>query len=235
MKNRRILIIEDDKDIHELIKYHLTREGYDVISLFDGDQAIETVEKFKPHLVILDVMLPVRDGLDICRLIKANPALKDVLIIMLTAKSDDTDTIIGLQLGADEYMGKPFSPKVLMARIKALLRRFDELQLTQGIHAQLLTYGELCLDKQKRKVTYQSVNIDLTTVEFDILFFLCQHPGRVFTREELLDNVWKEGKFIIDRAVDVHIRSLRKKLGSGEHLIETVRGVGYRIKELEES
>ena len=231
MAKKRILIVEDDRDISELIRYNLEREGYDVSALFEGDGAFDHVSKRKPDLVLLDLMLPGTDGIEICRLIKNEDKTKDTPIIMLTAKGEESDVVVGLHMGADDYITKPFSPKVLTARVKAVLRRTTQnLSAAAGPARQ---YGQLSIDIPKHKVVYAGKTVDLTSIEFDILEFLSRSPGRVYTREQMLDNVWKEGKFIVDRAVDVHIRGLRKKLGRGDDCIETVRGVGYRFKDVE--
>ena len=227
---KRILVVEDDRDISELIRYNLGRDGYDVSVVFDGVQAFDYASKIKPDLIVLDLMLPGQDGLDVCRQLKADDDLKSIPVIMLTAKSEEADVIVGLQMGADDYITKPFSPKVLAARVKAIMRRFRKTEILSGLDHQRV-YGHLTIDLLKRKVAYQDHPVALTATEFDILEFLSRSPGRVYTREQILDNVWKEGKFIIDRAVDVHVRGLRKKLGEGQCYIETVRSTGYRFKE----
>ncbi len=231
MVQKRVLVVEDDRDISELIRYNLVREGYEVFVVFDGDQAVENVVKMKPELVILDLMLPGTDGLDICRQIKSADELKDIPVIMLTAKSEEADVVVGLQLGADDYIAKPFSPKVLLARIKAVMRRTSKADAPVAKNRR--EYGLLVIDLLKHKVTYKGELVVLTAIEFDILEFLSRAPGRVYSREQILEGVWKDGKFIIDRAVDVHIRALRKKLGEGDGLIETVRGTGYCFKDIE--
>ena len=231
MAKKKILIIEDDRDISELIRYNLEREGYDVSALFEGSGAFDHVSKRRPDLVLLDLMLPGTDGIEICRMIKSEDKTKNIPVIMLTAKGEESDVVVGLQMGADDYMTKPFSPKVLVARVKAVLRRTTQAPASAG--GPTRQYGHLSIDIPKHKVTYVGKAVDLTSIEFDILEFLSRSPGRVYTREQMLDNVWKEGKFIVDRAVDVHIRGLRKKLGRGDDCIETVRGVGYRFKDVE--
>ncbi|MBI4308707.1 MAG: response regulator transcription factor [Candidatus Omnitrophica bacterium] len=228
---KRILVIEDDRDISELICYNLARDGYDVSLVFDGLQAFDFAAKIRPDLIILDLMLPGMDGLDICRQLKSDDQLKSIPVIMLTAKSEEADMIVGLQMGADDYIAKPFSPRVLAARIKAMMRRYYKAEpLNAADHERV--YGDLTIDLLKRKVTYQGNSLEFTAMEFNILEFLSRSPGRVYTREQILDVVWKDGKFIVDRAVDVHVRGLRKKLGKARHYIETVRGTGYRFKEI---
>lgn len=232
MAKKKILVIEDDRDISELITYNLERDGYDVACLFEGGQAIDYARKRMPELIILDIMLPEVDGIEICRLLKSDEATKKIPIIMLTAKSEESDVVVGLQMGADDYITKPFSPKVLLARIKAILRRSAD-PANASIENNSRQFGDLCIDLLKHKVSYKKQSIELTSIEFDILEFLSRYPGRVYDREQILDNVWKEGKFIVDRAVDVHIRGLRKKLDKAEYYIETVRGVGYRFKDVD--
>ncbi len=231
MAKAKILIIEDEKDIIELVRYNLEREGYHVISAASGEEALEIISKETPELVLLDLMLPGIDGLETCRIIKQDPKSSKIPIIFLTAKSEEADVVVGLQLGADDYITKPFSPKVLNARIKAVMRRLSEKAMPDQVRA----IGFLKIDLPKHKITYKDRSIDLTTIEFNILEFLSRYPGRVFSRDQIMDKVWKDGKYIVDRAVDVHIRALRKKLDDAADLIETVRGVGYRFKELEDS
>ena len=230
MSKPRILIVEDEKDILELVKYNLEKEGYLVSMALSAEEAFKILEKESVQLILLDLMLPGVDGLETCRIIKQDPKTKNIPIIMLTAKSEESDVVVGLQLGADDYVTKPFSPKVLLARIKAVVRRLAAKQIPDDGRE----IGGLKIDIAKHKVTYKNQLIELTTIEFNILEFLSRHPGRVFNRDQIMDGVWKEGRFIVDRAVDVHIRGLRKKLGKAAELIETVRGVGYRFKDLEE-
>jgi two-component system phosphate regulon response regulator PhoB len=233
MPKKKILVIEDDRDISELITYNLEREGYEIACLYDGGQAVDFVRKRKPEIIILDLMLPEVDGLEICRQLKSDAGTKHIPIVMLTAKSEEADVVVGLQMGADDYIPKPFSPKVLVARIKAISRRMTDLQVSSAPAKNVRSFGDFNIDLLKHKISYKSQEIKLTSIEFDIVEFLSRSPGRVWTREQILDNVWKEGKFIIDRAVDVHVRGLRKKMGNADIYIETVRGVGYRFKDVE--
>jgi len=232
MSKRKILIVEDDRDINELIRYNLEREGFDVLSLYDGGQVVDIALTRKPDLILLDLMLPLRDGIDVCRELKSQIDTKKIPVIMITAKGTESDMVIGLSMGADDYIPKPFSPQVLVARIKAIFRRSDTSKETLNL-PEVRQWEDLVLDLPKHKVISKNHSIHLTSIEFDILEFLSRAPGRVFSREQILDGVWKEGKFIVDRAVDVHIRGLRKKLGPAQDFIETVRGVGYRFKESE--
>ncbi len=232
MAKKRILVVEDDKDINELIRYNLEREGFEVLSLFDGEQVFDMASSRKPDLVLLDLMLPQCDGLEVCRQLKEDSKTKKIPIIMITAKGTEADIVIGLSLGADDYLPKPFSPGVLLARIKAVFRRSDGSQEEVAVQ-ESRQWGALILDIPKHKVTFRNNPIELTTIEFGILEFISRSPGRVFSREQILDGVWKEGKFIVDRAVDVHVRGLRKKLGPAQDYVETVRGIGYRFKDVE--
>lgn len=226
----RVAVIEDDRDINELITYNLQKEGFEVIRSLDGGQGLFLIQKEKPELVILDLMLPGMDGLEICRALKQDERTKNIPIIMVTAKGEESDVVIGLQLGADDYITKPFSVKVLLARVKTIFRRERQAHTAQSIQS-VRSFGRITIDLLKHKVVVDGKNIFLTAIEFAILEFLSRSPGRVYSRDQILDNVWKDGKFIIDRAVDVHVRGLRKKLQNGADSIETVRGVGYRFKE----
>jgi two-component system alkaline phosphatase synthesis response regulator PhoP len=233
MAKKKILVVEDDRDISELITYNLEREGYEIACLYDGSQVIDFVHKRKPELIILDLMLPEVDGIEICRTLKSEAETKNIPIVMLTAKSEEADVVVGLQMGADDYIPKPFSPKVLVARIKAITRRTADIQLSSSLADNVRSFGDFKIDLLKHKISFKNREVKLTSIEFDIVEFLSRSPGRVWSREQILDNVWKEGKFIIDRAVDVHVRGLRKKLGVADNYIETVRGVGYRFKDVE--
>ena len=233
MVKKKILVVEDDRDISELITYNLEREGYDIACLYDGSQAVDFVKKRKPELIILDLMLPEVDGIEICRALKSDATTKHIPIIMLTAKGEEADVVVGLQMGADDYIPKPFSPRVLVARIKAILRRMSDLQKSFIATEDVRAWGDLNIDLLKHKILFKGQEVKLTAIEFNIVEFLSRSPGRVWSRQQILDNVWEEGKFIIDRAVDVHVRGLRKKLGQADDYIETVRGVGYRFKEIE--
>ncbi len=227
---RKIAVIEDDRDINELIAYNLEREGYGVIRSLDGGQGLFLIQKERPDLVLLDLMLPGMDGLEVCQALKQSDATKDIPIIMITAKSEESDVVVGLQMGADDYITKPFSTKVLLARIKAVFRRGKQTK-SSGTSQSIRDFGTLVMDLPKYKVTVDGQTVGLTAIEFAILEFLSRSPGRVYTRDQILDNVWKDGKFIVDRAVDVHVRGLRKKLGDAADYVETVRGVGYRFKD----
>ncbi|MGQ9465273.1 MAG: response regulator [bacterium] len=216
-----IVIIEDDTAILDLIKYNLEKNGYSTQGFTSGYDGLNYILKHPPALLILDLMLPDIDGLEICKELKNNQRTKNLPIIILTAKGEEIDRILGLELGADDYIVKPFSPRELIARIKAILRRQHE-QMTEEI----LNFKNLTLDKTRHKVFLDDREIFLTATEFKILFTLLKNPGRVFTRNNLLDAL---DKLILDRNIDVHITKLRKKLGSAGDYIKTIRGVGYKL------
>ena len=224
---RHIFIVEDDEDILGMIAYNLQKEGYRVSSLTSGQDAAASVRQALPDLVVLDIMLPNTDGLDILRALRAEPMTGDVPVIMLTAKSREADRVVGLELGADDYMVKPFSPRELLARIKAVLRRTGQPQAGDVIRA-----GEMAIDRRKQKVTVSGREVALTSTEFRILELLAQHPGEVFSRERILDMVFGYSTDAYERTVDTHVKTLRKKLGPARELVETVRGSGYRMREI---
>ena len=233
MPKKKILVVEDDRNISKLIVYNLQSENYDTDCLYDGSHVVEFVRTAKPDLIVLDLMLPEVDGLEICHTLKNDKATKSIPIIMLTAKGEEMDMVVGLQMGADDYIPKPFSPRVLVARIKAMLRRMSDFQQSSLSAEDVRTFGDFNIDLLKHKILFKGQEVRLTAIEFNIVEFLSRRPGRVWSRQQILDNVWEEGKFIIDRAVDVHVRGLRKKLGQADDYIETVRGVGYRFKDIE--
>lgn len=227
MTKKKILVVDDEKDILKLLEYNLEKEEYRVFKAMTGEEALESVKKEVPDLIILDLMLPGLDGLEVCKILKKDTRTGLIPIVMLTAKGEESDIIVGLELGADDYIAKPFSPKVLIARVKAVLRRFEEKLRPKEV----IQIGGLIIDIPKHKVTVKGKPVELTTTEFNLLKCLASNPGRVFTRDQLLNNAWGEETFIVDRAVDVHIRRLRKKLGASSGLIVTVRGIGYKFKE----
>ncbi len=229
MPKEKILVVDDERDINELVQYNLEKEGFNVVQAFDGTEAFKAAKDELPSLIVLDLMLPEMDGLEVCRLLKQESKTRNIPIIMLTAKGEESDILVGLKMGADDYVTKPFSPKILTARIKTILRRAKEKESVSDVRS----LNGLFIDKIKHRVTYKDKEVVLTTIEFNILEFLSRSPGRVFSRDQIMDGAWKEGKYIVDRAVDVHIRSLRVKLGKAAHLIETIRGIGYRFKDLE--
>ena len=222
----RILIIEDDLDILELVEYNLEREGYEVLTARDGREGFSKVKSSTPDLVLLDLMLPGLDGLEICKMIRKDEELMDTPIIMLTAKSEESDIVIGLELGADDYMPKPFSPKQLVARVKSLLRRTQKNK--SEARGDKIKEGPLEIYKDRHEVYLDGSPMSLTLAEYKLLVAIVSKPGVVFSREELLDSVSGKNTYVVDRNVDVHIRSIRKKFGDRAKHISTVRGVGYK-------
>lgn len=225
MKKTKILLIEDEEDIAALIELQAEISGYKLITEVDGLNGFLAVVREKPDLVILDIMLPGQSGLDVCRKIKTNPELKGIPVVMISAKGEEIDVILGLELGADDYVTKPFSPKVLFSRIRAVLRRGAEAEKPQ----QTITFGHFSMDVEKYQLRKKDKSITLTLSEFGILRRLLMSRGQVLTRNQLLDDIQNNEAFVVDRNIDVHIASLRKKLGPNFNYIETVRGVGYRF------
>ena len=230
MQKPKLLLIEDEEDIAALIKLQAEISGYKLHVEVDGLNGLLAVEREKPDLVILDIMLPGQSGLDVCRKLKNSPNTKDIPVIMISAKSEELDVVLGLELGADDYVTKPFSPKILFSRIRAVLRRGKEPEKGPKI----IEFGPFSLDTESYQVKKRDKQISLTLSEFGILRRLVSHRGKVLTRNQLLDDVQNEEAFIVDRNIDVHIASLRKKLGPNFKWIETVRGVGYRFKDDED-
>jgi two-component system, OmpR family, alkaline phosphatase synthesis response regulator PhoP len=221
-----ILIIEDDRDIVETLEYNLKKEGFKVAKAYDGAAGLKAAEEKHPSLIILDLMLPIFDGLEVCRRIKKNPKTANIPVIMLTAKGTETDKVVGLEVGADDYLTKPFSNKELIARIKAVLRRFEK---PAAAPSNILKFKDLEIDSDQHIVTAGGKAVDLTAKEFQLLRYLAENKGRVFSRDRLLDSVWGIDVAIETRTVDVHLRRLREKLGkAGKHLV-TLRGVGYKF------
>lgn len=231
MEKATILVVEDEEDILELVRYNLAKEGYQVKTAQSGEQALQFVESEVPDLVLLDLMLPGVDGIEVCRWIKSDSAARHIPVIMLTAKSEETDIVVGLELGADDYITKPFSPRVLLARVKAVLRRRGIQNL--GDQAKTIRCGNLVIYPDRFEVRVEGQQIELTATEFRILLLLFRHPGLAFSRYQIVDAARGDDYPVTDRSVDVHIASLRRKLGSSGHLIETVRGVGYKLKGIE--
>jgi DNA-binding response OmpR family regulator len=230
-QKKRILLIEDEEDIAALIKLHAELNGYKLHVEVDGINGFRAVEREKPDLVILDVMLPGQNGFDVCRKIKNSADLKNIPIVMLTAKDDEIDIVLGLELGADDFVSKPFSPKVLFSRIKAILRRGKEAEKVN----KNISFGDYQLDVERYILKKGEKPITITLSEFGILKRLLSQKGKVLTRNQLLDDVHNDDSLIVDRNIDVHIAALRKKLGPEFNWIETVRGVGYRFKDEFES
>ena len=229
MARETILIVEDERDISEMIEYNLQKEGYETICVSSGEEAVQAAKKKNPDLVILDIMLPGIDGFETCKKLKSSEITSPIPIIMLTAKSREADKVVGLEIGADDYMTKPFSPRELTARIKAVLRRGESVFLNKKI-----VKGILSIDSVKHKVLVKGKEILLTHTEFKLLEFMAKRPGIVLSRDKLLDGVFGYDSAVYDRTIDTHIKSLRKKLGLARDYVETVRGVGYRFAETEE-
>lgn len=228
MSQAKILIVEDEEDVLELIRYNLEKNGYLTESALDGRKALAKTRSKAPDLILLDLMLPEVDGLEVCRTVKNDPATAGIPVIMLTAKGTEADIVAGLEMGADDYITKPFSPRVLMARVKAVLRRND---MPADSDKTTLRIHEIEIDPGRHKVTVLGKPVSLTMTEFSLLRFLAARPGWVFTRYQIVDAVHGTDYPVTDRSVDVQVVGLRKKLGRAGKYIETVRGVGYRFQE----
>jgi two-component system phosphate regulon response regulator PhoB len=231
MAKGKVLIIEDDRSLAEVLSYNLQQVGYDVLLAHDGQDGLSQAQLKSPDLIILDLMLPVVDGLDVCRMLRSDAATRDIAIIMLTAKAEETDELIGFSLGADDYVTKPFSVKVLLERIKAVRRR----RAAPESHEDVVVRQGISVDRRRHQAMAQNRPLQLTRTEFRLLETLIRQPGRVFQRSELIDAALGEDTMVMERTIDVHIRALRRKLGGSADVIETVRGVGYRFRESEES
>ena len=227
MAKQTVLIIEDEPDLQEILTYNLESIGY-VVHVFDhGTRGLEAVQRLVPDIILLDVMLPGMDGLEICRHLRSNNSTKRIPIVMLTAKSEEVDQLVGFQMGADDYVTKPFKMRVLVERIKSLLRRANQ---PLDDDSQVLSSNGIVLDRLQFRVTIDGEFVTLTPTEFDLLWQLMEHPGRAYKRYDLMDAVMGDDTVVLERTIDVHIRALRKKLGGKADLIETVRGIGYRLK-----
>ncbi|MGH7232383.1 MAG: response regulator transcription factor [Nitrospiraceae bacterium] len=226
---KKILIVEDEKDILDLVKLYLEKEGYRISTAVTGLDGLKLVKAEHPDLVVLDLMLAEMDGLEVCKRIRATPEIAMTPIVMLTAKAEESDTIVGLELGADDYVTKPFSPKALVARVKALFRR---LERTQEGPARLV-YGSIAMDLARHEVTAGGHEVPLTAKEFGLLEHLLRHPGRVLTRDTLLNSVWGYDYYGTTRTVDVHIRRLKQKLPPLNDAIVSIKSLGYKLKEPE--
>jgi two-component system phosphate regulon response regulator PhoB len=223
---KHILVIEDERDIAELVRYNLEREGYQVSWAASGEEGFELAKREVPHLILLDLMLPGADGFDICRALRGEIRTRAIPIIIVTAKGQEPDMVAGLEIGADDYITKPFSPRVLVARVKTVLRRGDTVEESRAA----VRIGKLIVDPDRFEVSVADEPVELTRTEFKLLHFLSQRPGRVFSREQIIDSVHGTDCAVTDRAIDVQLVSLRKKLGECAAYLETVRGVGYRFK-----
>jgi len=228
-RDTAILIVEDEQDLLELLRYNLAREGYQVATTPTGEEAIRMLRNDPPDLVLLDIMLPGMDGLEVCRAVKARESTANVPVIMLTAKGEEVDIVRGLELGADDYMTKPFSPRVLLARIRAVLRRSAE-EKTVGSQ-RVINAGSIVIDPDRHEVRVEDEPVELTATEFKLISLLASKPGRVFTRQQIIESIHDGFAAVTDRSVDVQVVSLRRKLGSMGKNVETVRGVGYRFRD----
>ncbi len=222
-----ILVVEDNRSLAEVLEYNLRQEGYDTLVAQSGQEGLNQARARLPQLLVLDLMLPVIDGLEVCRRLRADPHTREILVLMLTAKAEETDEVAGFNVGADDYVTKPFSVKVLLERIRALMRRRRGQVDTGDV---LVSQGVL-LDRDRHRVTAGSELLDLTPSEFSLLEALLRQPGRVFSRSELIDSALGGDSLVLERTIDVHIRALRKKMGTHANLVETVRGVGYRFRD----
>jgi two-component system, OmpR family, alkaline phosphatase synthesis response regulator PhoP len=225
---KRVMVVDDEPDIVELIRYNLSREGYDVITARNGKEALEKLGTI-PDLIILDLMMPVMDGLETCKRLKAEPRTARIPVLFLTARSGEVDEVLALEIGADDYIRKPITPRKLAARVKALFRRFEQGSVVPG-EEPLIKLGRLEISRTNRTVRLGSREIFFPRKEFEILALLTGSPGKVFSREMLLDQVWGNDVVVIDRTIDVHIRKIREKLGDDAERIETLKGVGYRFR-----
>lgn len=228
----KILLVDDEKDIVEFLQYNLLQEGFDVITAYNGMEALKKLPE-NPDLVILDIMMPQLNGYDVCKKIRSLPEYRQTPVIFLTAKSSEVDEIRGLEIGANDFIQKPISPKKLIARVKANLRK-DVKKSEEKVFPTLVTVGPLIIDRNKYIVSIDGKEKIFPRKEFELLFYLANHPGKVCDRDTLLKDVWGLDVYVVDRTVDVHIRKIREKLGKHSDLIETVKGIGYKFKTMEQ-
>jgi two-component system phosphate regulon response regulator PhoB len=228
MVKTKILVVEDEEDILELVAYNLGKDGYVVSRAMSGEEALRKANADQPGLIVLDLMLPEIDGLEVCRRLKRDPRTQHVPVIMVTAKGEEADIVAGLELGADDYLTKPFSPRVLLARVRAVLRRRDR---TEAGPSDVIKFQNLTIHPGRREVLVDDVAVELTFTEFGVLHVLARRPGWVFTRYQMVDAIRGEHYAVTERAVDVQIVGLRRKLGAAGEFIKTVRGVGYKLQE----
>ncbi len=230
MSATKVVVIEDEPDILELIEYNLRREGFEVATATSGRAGLSVIGREKPDIVLLDLLLPGLDGLDVCRRLRAVESTRDLPVIMVTARGEESDVVLGLGVGADDYIHKPFSPRELIARVRAVLRRGP---MRVGNPDRRVVHGPLVIDPVKHRIKVEGRRLEFTPTEFRLLQFLASHPGRVFTRGQLLDRAVGDRAVVIDRNIDVHVRAVRKKLGPHRGLIRTVRGIGYCFRDEE--
>ena len=223
-KSQKILIVDDEQDILELLKYNLSKEGYDVKIAQDGMKAVDIAKTFLPDLILLDIMMPKQDGVETCRQIREMPEMQNTFIVFLTARSEEYSEVAAFEMGADDYITKPIKPRALTSRINALFRRDSKKKK----EASKITIGDLTIDRSSYTVTAKDDKIILPKKEFELLYFLAQNPGKVFSRDDLLQNIWGSDVYVLARTVDVHVRKVREKIGDG--YISTVKGVGYKFE-----
>jgi two-component system, OmpR family, alkaline phosphatase synthesis response regulator PhoP len=221
---KKVLIADDEPDILEIIQFNLQTEGYEVITAKNGDEALDLAKKHQPNLIILDVMMPYKNGIEVCNILRSQPAFQQTLIIFLSALSDESTEVRGLETGADDYLTKPISPKVLISKVNALFRRLNNNQEADGV----INIGDLAIDREKYIIRYQESDIILARKEFELLALLASKPNKVFLRNEILNQVWGTEVIVGDRTIDVHIRKIRQKLNLD--CITTVKGVGYKFE-----
>lgn len=226
---KRVLVVDDEKDIVDLLTYNLKKEGYEVLSAHNGLEAI-SIAASRPDLIILDLMMPLLDGFETCKRLKSSPETESIPVIFLTAKSGEVDEVVGLELGADDYIQKPISPRTLLARVKAVFRRVDTATQESLSADGVIRTDRLEINRANFTVRVGRKEVVFPKKEFEVLSLLASHPGRVYTREMLLNSIWGDNVVVVDRTVDVHIRKIREKLGPESSLIETIKGVGYRFK-----
>lgn len=228
-KSRTILCVDDEHDILDILSYNLKKEGYNVYTADGGEKALPIVDRVKPDLVLLDIMMPGVDGLEVCKRIRNNPHVRDTHIIFLTAKADEIDEILGLEFGADDYITKPFSPRKIVSRIKAVFRRVEMRKELTDDKKNIIKIAGIEINRLNYTVTIDNQEVRFLHKEFELLYFLMNRPGMVFSRNNLLYHVWGEDAYFVDRTVDVHVTKIRKKLGPYGDCIETIRGVGYKF------
>jgi len=231
LAKNKILVVDDEKDILDLVEYNLKQEGYKVTCVLTGEEALDSIREKKPDLILLDLMLPGVDGFEVCRQLKRDEQTRDIPVVMLTAKGEDIDVVTGLELGADDYIVKPFSPRILIARIRAVLRKKQASIPDASDQEDILTRHDIRIDPRRHHVTVKGTSVELTYSEFKLLKLLAERPGWVYSRYQIVDALRGEDYPVTERSVDVQIVGLRKKLGAAGKFIQTVRGVGYRMKE----
>lgn len=228
--SKTVLIVDDEKDIRDLLAYNLSKEGFAILTAADGNEALKELADHPVALVVLDIMMPGLDGFEVCKRIRATETIKNLPVIFLTARSAEVDQIVGLELGADDYIQKPVSPRVLVARVKSILRRTNERTPKLDVpEVDQVTIDDLEIDRGSYRVKLGGKEVFFPRKEFELLYYLATHPGRVFSRDSLLNQIWGEGAYVVERTVDVHIFKVREKLGRMGERIETVKGVGYRF------